>query len=182
MLEPTALYVSLAVELFERGVPVHALSHITGDGYMNLARVEAKVGFVLDAFPEWPAVFSVIAEKGGLRPAEMYTVFNMGIGLCVMVPEGHARAVIDAAKRHGFRRGVSATSRRSRGSCGSRSGTWWAPARRAAADPARGAAVGFGAPERVLSVARTRLLGPAGGSPTWRCTEGSGWGRRRCRA
>ena len=84
------------------GVPVHALSHITGDGYMNLARVEAKVGFVLDAFPEWPAVFSVIAEKGGLRPAEMYTVFNMGIGLCVMVPESHAATVIDAAKRHGF--------------------------------------------------------------------------------
>ena len=69
---------------------------------MNLARVEAKVGFVLDAFPEWPAVFSVIAERGGLRPAEMYTVFNMGIGLCVMVPEPHAATVIDAAKRHGF--------------------------------------------------------------------------------
>jgi phosphoribosylformylglycinamidine cyclo-ligase len=102
MLEPTALYVSLAVELFEKGVPVHALCHITGDGYMNLARVEAKVGFVLDDFPEWPAVFQVIAEKGGIKPAEMYTVFNMGIGLCVMAPESAAATILDAAKRHGF--------------------------------------------------------------------------------
>lgn len=102
MLEPTALYVSLAVELFDRRVPIHALCHITGDGYKNLARVEARVGFVLDDFPEWPAVFQVIAEKGGIAPAEMYTVFNMGIGLCVVVPEEAAEAVLDAAKRHGF--------------------------------------------------------------------------------
>jgi phosphoribosylformylglycinamidine cyclo-ligase len=102
MLEPTALYVSLAVELFERRLPVHALCHITGDGYKNLARVEAKVGFVLDDVPEWPAVFQVIAEKGRIPPAEMYTVFNMGIGLCVVLPEAHAAAVIDTAKRHGF--------------------------------------------------------------------------------
>jgi phosphoribosylformylglycinamidine cyclo-ligase len=102
MLEPTALYVALAVELFERKVPIHALCHITGDGYMNLARVEAKVGFVLDDLPEWPAVFSVIAEKGGIAPPELYTVFNMGIGLCVMLPEAHAATVLDATKRHGF--------------------------------------------------------------------------------
>jgi phosphoribosylformylglycinamidine cyclo-ligase len=102
MLEPTALYVALAVELFDRKTPVHALCHITGDGYMNLARVEAKVGFVLDDFPEWPAVFSVIAEKGAIGAAEMYTVFNMGIGLCVMLPEAHAATVLEAAKRHGF--------------------------------------------------------------------------------
>ncbi len=102
VLEPTALYVSLAVELFERKLPVHAVCHITGDGYMNLARVEAEVGFVLDRFPEWPAVFQVIAERGKITPAEMFTVFNMGIGLCVMIPEAHADDVIATARRHGF--------------------------------------------------------------------------------
>jgi phosphoribosylformylglycinamidine cyclo-ligase len=102
LLEPTALYVSLAVELFERKVPVHALCHITGDGYKNLLRVEAQVGFVLDDFPEWPAVFAVIADKGKIPPAEMFTVFNMGIGLCVVLPESHADDIIETAKRHGF--------------------------------------------------------------------------------
>ncbi len=102
MLEPTALYVTLAVELFERKLPVHAVCHITGDGYMNLARVEAKVGFVLDNFPEWPAVFQFIADRGRISPAEMYTVFNMGIGLCVILPEAHADDVIATSKRHGF--------------------------------------------------------------------------------
>lgn len=102
LLEPTALYVSYAVDLFKRNVPLHAVCHITGDGYMNLVRVEAKVGFTLDNFPEWPAVFRTIAEKGKVGPAEMYTVFNMGIGLCVILPEKHAQDAIDTAKRHGF--------------------------------------------------------------------------------
>jgi phosphoribosylformylglycinamidine cyclo-ligase len=102
LLEPTALYVAFAVDLFKRNVPLHALCHITGDGYMNLTRVEAKVGYVLDAFPEWPAVFRLIAEKGKVDAAEMYTVFNMGIGLCAVLPENHADDVIATAKRHGF--------------------------------------------------------------------------------
>ena len=102
LLEPTALYVSYAVDLFERNVPLHAICHITGDGYMNLVRVEAKVGFVLDNFPEWPAVFRAIAEKGSVGAAEMYTVFNMGIGLCVILPEKHAADAIATAARHGF--------------------------------------------------------------------------------
>lgn len=102
LLEPTALYVAFAVELFERRLPLHAVCHITGDGYMNLVRVEAKVGFTLDNFPEAPAVFRVIAEKGKVGAAEMFTVFNMGIGLCVILPERHADDVIATAKRHGF--------------------------------------------------------------------------------
>jgi phosphoribosylformylglycinamidine cyclo-ligase len=102
LLEPTALYVALAVELFDRRVPIHAMCHITGDGYLNLGRVEAKVGFVLDNFPDWPAPFAVIAEKGRVPPAEMYSVFNMGIGLCVILPQEHARTVMTAATEHGF--------------------------------------------------------------------------------
>jgi phosphoribosylformylglycinamidine cyclo-ligase len=102
LLEPTALYVAFAVELFDRGVPLHAVCHITGDGYMNLVRVEAKVGFTLDNFPDAPAVFRVIADKGRVGAAEMFTVFNMGVGLCVILPEKHADDVIATAKRHGF--------------------------------------------------------------------------------
>ncbi len=102
LLEPTALYVALANEILGKNLSIHAICHITGDGYMNLVRVEAQVGFLLDNFPDWPAVFGTIAEKGKIGPAEMYTVFNMGIGLCVMLPREHAQAIVDAARRHGF--------------------------------------------------------------------------------
>ncbi len=102
LLEPTALYVNLAVELFETGPMPHAVCHITGDGYMNLTRVEAEVGFDLDNFPETPAVFRVLAERGRLSAAEMFEVYNMGIGLCIIVPPTDAAAVIACAGRHGF--------------------------------------------------------------------------------
>ncbi len=103
LLEPTALYVELAVDLFQRGPMPHAVCHITGDGYMNLTRVEAHVGFVLDGFPDPPPVFQVIEERGRIPKAEMYEVFNMGIGLCIMAPESSAGAILAAAGRHGFR-------------------------------------------------------------------------------
>ncbi len=102
MLEPTALYVSLAVELFHSKRPIHAVCHITGDGYMNLTRVEAKVGFVLDGFPDAPAVFKLLEERGRLPKHELYEVFNMGVGLCLIGPPSEAQAYLDLAKKHGF--------------------------------------------------------------------------------
>lgn len=103
LLEPTALYVGLAVELFKAGIPLHAVCHITGDGYMNLTRVEAKVGFVLDGFPDSMAVFRLIEERGRLTKAEMFEVFNMGIGLCLIAPNDSVQRIREAATRHGFR-------------------------------------------------------------------------------
>lgn len=102
LLEPTALYVKLALDLLAADLPLHALCHITGDGFINLTRVEARVGFTLDAFPEAPPVFQLIEARGGVGKAEMYTVFNMGIGFCVILPEDHAEAAIEVARRHDF--------------------------------------------------------------------------------
>lgn len=101
LLIPTALYVRFANELFASGLDVHAVCHITGDGFLNLCRVEAPIGFVLDQMPEPLPVFRLIAERGGLDAAEMYTVFNMGVGLCVILPESQAERVIALATAHG---------------------------------------------------------------------------------
>ena len=102
LLEPTALYVELARELFASDLDLHALCHITGDGYMNLTRVEAPVGFLLDGLPEPSAIFRLIEERGRVPKAEMFTVYNMGIGLCVILPPDAAEAVISAAGGQGF--------------------------------------------------------------------------------
>jgi phosphoribosylformylglycinamidine cyclo-ligase len=102
LLEPTALYVALAKDLFRQDIPLHAVCHITGDGYMNLTRVEASVGFCLDDFPEPLPVFKAIQDRGNVDVAEMYTVFNMGIGLCVVLPAAHADTVVATSTRHGY--------------------------------------------------------------------------------
>lgn len=102
LLEPTALYVEFARALFASGAELSALCHVTGDGFVNLTRVEAPIGFVLDALPEIPPVFRVIAEKGNVSAAEMHTVFNMGVGLVVVAPPASESTVLETARAHGF--------------------------------------------------------------------------------
>lgn len=101
LLVPTALYVAFAKRLLAQESEVHAICHITGDGFMNLTRVEAPIGFELPDLPEPAPVFRAIAERGEVDVAEMYTVFNMGVGLCVVVPEERADAVVRIASECG---------------------------------------------------------------------------------
>ncbi len=85
LLEPTRIYVKQITHLMDEGINIKAMAHITSDGFMNLARVEAKVGFTLDEVPEPPPIFALIQDKGSVPVEEMYTVFNMGIGFCLVV-------------------------------------------------------------------------------------------------
>ena len=39
------------MDLLRADVPVRALAHITSDGFLNLARIDARVGFRLDRLP-----------------------------------------------------------------------------------------------------------------------------------
>jgi phosphoribosylformylglycinamidine cyclo-ligase len=101
LLEPTAIYVRAIRELLESGLEVRGLAHITGDGLLNLLRLEAEVGYRIDSpLPALP-VFGLIAERGGVAPEEMYEVFNMGCGFVVVVPEADAPAAVELlAARH----------------------------------------------------------------------------------
>lgn len=101
LLEPTRIYVRPILELLADGVGVRGLYHITGDGLLNLNRGSAPVGFELEWLPEPQPVFQVIARAGGVAPAEMYRVFNMGVGFCVVLPETEGDQVVEAARRHG---------------------------------------------------------------------------------
>ena len=41
-----------------------------------------------------PAIFQIIQRGGGVNPAEMYQVFNMGIGMVLIVPKKHQAEVV----------------------------------------------------------------------------------------
>ena len=93
LLRPTHVYVPEALALLRAGVEVRGLAHISGDGLLNLTRFDADVTYRFDALEEPGGVFGVIAERGGVDAAEMWRVFNMGIGFCVVVaPEQVDRA------------------------------------------------------------------------------------------
>jgi phosphoribosylformylglycinamidine cyclo-ligase len=101
LLRPTHIYVKEALELIEGEAPVKAAMHVTGDGFMNLTRVASEVGYVLDGLPEVPPVFRALATLGGVAVEEMYGVFNMGIGFCLVVERTACDDVIAALAGHG---------------------------------------------------------------------------------
>jgi phosphoribosylformylglycinamidine cyclo-ligase len=101
LLEPTVIYVRAVRELLASDVEVRGLAHITGEGFLNLLRLEAEVGFKIDQpLPALP-IFELIASRGRVDPAELYEVFNMGCGFCCVVPwEDADRTVELLSTRH----------------------------------------------------------------------------------
>jgi phosphoribosylformylglycinamidine cyclo-ligase len=85
LLEPTRLYAAPIRGLWGDGIHPLGLVHITGDGFLNLCRLEAGVGYVIDSLPEEPAVFSLIQKSGDISDAEMFRVFNMGVGFVIVL-------------------------------------------------------------------------------------------------
>jgi phosphoribosylformylglycinamidine cyclo-ligase len=88
LLAPHRLYVHEVRELQARA-DVHGLAHVTGGGILgNLSRVlpagiEARIDW--DGW-ERPQVFRWLADRGVVED-ELRRVFNLGIGMCAVVPE-----------------------------------------------------------------------------------------------
>jgi len=76
--------------------PLHAAAHITGGGLIdNLPRIlPEKCNAVIDP-RSWkvPAIFGIIGRGGNVDPMEMYQVFNMGIGMVLVVPGKRSKRI-----------------------------------------------------------------------------------------
>jgi phosphoribosylformylglycinamidine cyclo-ligase len=101
LLTPTHIYVREIVDMLDEGIAIKALIHVTGDGFLNLTRVKAEVGYVIDHLLEPPPIFSLIQKHGAVPDAEMYRVYNMGTGFCVVVDPRDAARAGEIARRHG---------------------------------------------------------------------------------
>ena len=59
------------------------------------------MGYGSTALPTPPAIFGLVAARGRVEPAELYEVFNMGVGFCCVVPAAAAdEAVALLSERH----------------------------------------------------------------------------------
>lgn len=77
---------------------VHGMAHITGGGlYDNVPRVLPKTVDAVFDRASWkvPEIFKFIEEAGHVDHEEMYRVFNMGIGLVIMVGKKDADAAME---------------------------------------------------------------------------------------
>jgi len=80
---------------------VKGLAHITGGGFVdNIPRVLPGNCDVVIRKESWdmPAIFQMIQERGGVPEVELYQVFNMGIGMTVIVAAERAGAVLNFIK------------------------------------------------------------------------------------
>jgi len=100
LLEPTKIYVKAVRGMQKSNLDLKSLAHITGDGFLNLRRVSKDYGFRIDNLPETPPIFGLIQKHGPVSIAEMYQVFNMGIGFCIVLPAEEADSAIQIAEKH----------------------------------------------------------------------------------
>lgn len=83
---------------------VHALAHITGGGFLdNIPRVLPKNCNAVIHRGTWPVlpIFRMLQDEGHVDESEMYQVFNMGIGMIMVVPEAKVDRVTSALRRKG---------------------------------------------------------------------------------
>jgi phosphoribosylformylglycinamidine cyclo-ligase len=94
---------------------IKGLAHITGGGLIdNLPRILPKKCDAVIETKSWavPRIFKILQQNGRVSSAEMYQVFNMGIGMVAIVAERDAKRAMSIlhAKRIGrIERGTGKT-------------------------------------------------------------------------
>lgn len=103
LLEPTKIYVKSALKLIEQ-VNVKGMAHITGGGFIENIPRALPEGVNVDVnYGSWPIlpIFELMQQKGNVTNRDMFTTFNMGIGLVVVVPAEQAEEAIRIANELG---------------------------------------------------------------------------------
>jgi len=96
LLTPTRIYVKTVLDILA-DVQVKGMAHITGGGFIeNIPRVIPKGLGVLLEKGSWkvPGIFLFLQNHGRIQEEEMYNVFNMGIGMVLVVKEQDVSAVM----------------------------------------------------------------------------------------
>ncbi|MHC4740705.1 MAG: phosphoribosylformylglycinamidine cyclo-ligase [Planctomycetota bacterium] len=107
LLEPTKIYVRPVVKLLRQykvKQVVHAMAHITGGGLVgNIPRVLPRNCNAVIKKSSWPVpgIFEFLQKRGPVEEAEMFRVFNMGIGYVLVVAEDFADSIAKKLARYG---------------------------------------------------------------------------------
>ena len=108
LMRPTRIYTRPVLNVLRRyrhKKPVHAMAHITGGGLIgNVPRVLPDDCDAVIRKNSWavPPIFRLIRERGGVDEEEMYRVFNMGIGLVMVVSEYFSASIVNQLNAQGF--------------------------------------------------------------------------------
>jgi phosphoribosylformylglycinamidine cyclo-ligase len=108
LLEPTRIYVRPVRQVlgyYRVKRVVHGIAHITGGGlHENLERIVPEGVQVVIRRGSWPIppIFTWLQRQGDVEQAEMDQVFNMGIGLVLVVSPHYADSIRSQLRRSGI--------------------------------------------------------------------------------
>ena len=94
------------VETRNSKLPVRAFAHITGGGFIdNIPRVLPRNCDVIIRKGSWDMlpIFKIIEQKSRVPDAELYQVFNMGIGMVAIVANEAAHDILNFINQAGHR-------------------------------------------------------------------------------
>jgi phosphoribosylformylglycinamidine cyclo-ligase len=108
LLEPTRIYVSAMKDVlahYRVKRVVRGIAHITGGGLVeNVPRILPGGCAAVIRKDSWPVppIFPWLARLGDIDESEMYRVFNMGIGMVLVVGPFYVDHIAQQFKRHGI--------------------------------------------------------------------------------
>ena len=100
LLKPTRIYVEPILKILNKHKTkriIKGMAHITGGGLLeNIPRILPEGCSVQLEKVRWkvPKIFEIVQELGGVEDGEMFHVFNMGIGMIMIVPKSDAEVVL----------------------------------------------------------------------------------------
>lgn len=103
IMAPTRIYAKPLLALIKQ-LPVKALAHITGGGLVeNIPRILplATMAYVQKGSWQIPALFHWLQQHGNVTDAEMFRVFNCGVGMALIVAAEHADEAMAILHTHG---------------------------------------------------------------------------------
>lgn len=101
LLKPTRIYVKTILDLIEK-FEIKGIAHITGGGFIeNIPRMLPEGLRAQIDKGSWPVlpIFKLLQNAGNIGESEMFSTFNMGIGMVIAVNKGTAKEITDYLNR-----------------------------------------------------------------------------------
>ena len=104
-LRPTILYPKLIMDLI-KNEKINSLAHITGGGLTeNLPRsIPKDLAINIDTGSwEFPDIFKWLEKEGDISKADMYRIFNCGIGMAIFVDKNEVNKISQRISKMGYK-------------------------------------------------------------------------------
>jgi phosphoribosylformylglycinamidine cyclo-ligase len=103
LLTPSHIYAKAISELFDEGINIHYMVHITGHGFRKIMRAKEEFCYIIEILPEVDELFKFIQTQSEMSDEEMYGTFNMGAGFAVILPEEESERAAEIITNAGFK-------------------------------------------------------------------------------